>query len=166
MSRHPFTLLRSPQLPAIVSDGLLFALLALVGLMASQAHAQDQADGAPTTGLAVTIDNITSVDGPLMIQILGSEAAFAGKAPASASLILPARIGSISLTLDALPPGQYAIRVMHDRDSDGELKTNLVGMPKEPWGISNNAAGNFGPPKWQDAAFTIPATAPQLITLR
>ena len=53
-----------------------------------------------------------------------------------------------------------------DVDGDGELKTNMVGMPKEPWGISNNAAGRFGPPKWEDARFTLPATSPQAITLR
>ena len=31
----------------------------------------------------------------------------------------------------------------------------MVGMPKEPWGMSNNARGNFGPPKFEDARFEL-----------
>lgn len=158
---------RLPKVPHLISDWLLFSLLALVGFMASSAHAEATAAAEPgTTVLHLSIDNIRTDQGPVMVEILNSEAAFDGKAPAISSLILPAREGSISAVIDALPAGEYAIRVMHDVDSDGELKTNMVGMPKEPWGISNNAAGRFGPPKWEDARFTLPATSPQAIKLR
>lgn len=149
---------RLPGVPHVISDWLLFALLAAVGLLASSAHADSP--------LELTISNIENADGTLMVQIMDSETAFGGEAPAIASLILPARVGSVSATIDALPPGDYAIRVMHDVDGDGQLKTNMVGMPKEPWGMSNNAAGRFGPPKWEDARFTLPAEEPQTINLR
>ncbi len=51
-------------------------------------------------------------------------------------------------------PGAYAVSVMHDIDNDGELDTNMVGRPKEPWGVSNDApAERFGPPKFEAAKF-------------
>jgi uncharacterized protein (DUF2141 family) len=50
-------------------------------------------------------------------------------------------------------PGSYAVYVFHDEDSDKKLKTNFVGMPKEGMGVSNNAKGHFGPPKYDDAKF-------------
>ena len=36
---------------------------------------------------------------------------------------------------------------------------NMVGMPTEPWGFSNNAVGNFGPPGWSDISFDLGSTA-------
>ena len=52
-----------------------------------------------------------------------------------------------------LPYGKYAISVYHDLNSDGELNTNILGIPKEPVGFSNDAKGNFGPPDFEKAAF-------------
>ena len=42
---------------------------------------------------------------------------------------------------------------MQDLNGNDELDSNLVGMPREPWAFSNNAAGRFGPPKWKDVRF-------------
>ena len=54
-----------------------------------------------------------------------------------------------------LPPGEYALTVFYDRDDDGELDTNFIGIPKEPIALSNNAKAKFGPPKFVDAAFQL-----------
>ena len=50
-----------------------------------------------------------------------------------------------------LPHGEYAISVFHDQNSDGELNTNIFGIPKEPVGFSNDAKGSFGPPDFHKA---------------
>lgn len=47
----------------------------------------------------------------------------------------------------------YAVYVFHDEDKNKALKTNFLGMPKEGIGVSNNAKGHFGPPKYDDAKF-------------
>ncbi len=47
----------------------------------------------------------------------------------------------------------YAVYVFHDEDSNKELNTNFIEMPKEGVGVSNNAKGHFGPPKYDDAKF-------------
>ena len=57
----------------------------------------------------------------------------------------------LSVQFDNLPEGEYAVSVFHDLNSNGKLDSNAVGMPTEPYGFSNNAAGNFGPPSF-DAA--------------
>ncbi|NJN52817.1 MAG: DUF2141 domain-containing protein [Gammaproteobacteria bacterium] len=72
-------------------------------------------------------------------------------------MILPARVGSVTFSTDALPAGEYAIRVMHDVNGNSKLDANFVGMPTEPFGFSNDAAGSFGPPKWDAAKFTLDA---------
>lgn len=60
---------------------------------------------------------------------------------------------------DAFPAGEYAIHVMHDLNGNGELDSNLVGMPNGPWGMSNNARGNFGPSKFDDAKPSLQGSA-------
>lgn len=115
--------------------------------------------------LTVRIENIPEGGGALMIQIVDSEAAFRDQAPPIASLILPASGATLEFTTTALPAGSYALRVMHDRNGNQELDSNLVGMPTEPWGFSNDAAGNFGPPGWDDARFELEDGHVQTITL-
>jgi uncharacterized protein (DUF2141 family) len=65
--------------------------------------------------------------------------------------------GELVRTELQLPLGDYALSVFYDKDDDGELDTNFVGMPKEPIALSNNAVAKFGPPKYADAVFTLGA---------
>lgn len=112
---------------------------------------------APAVGaeLTISVANIESDQGQVMVAVLGNESAFRGEKPARLSVLLPPRKGQVSFSTDALPPGTYAVQVMHDENGNGELDDNLVGMPTEPWGFSNNAMGNFGPPGWQDVKFDL-----------
>jgi len=54
---------------------------------------------------------------------------------------------------------------MHDLNGNGELDTNFVGLPQEPYGFSNNATANFGPPKWNDIRFQLDGNNQQIIDL-
>lgn len=160
------TIHRFTGIPAFLNDVLFCLLLIFSGCYANTVHAEDAGDQEPGSSLSFTISNITSVTGPLMIEVMASEASFQGDEPAIANMILPAQLGEVAVHIDQFPAGEYAIRVMQDLDNNGELNTNMLGLPREPWGMSNNAAGSFGPPKWQDARFTLPANAEQSIKLR
>ncbi len=105
--------------------------------------------------LTVSIGNIEGTTGQLMVAVLGSEAAFDGEEPALMSLLLPPRAGTVTFSTDALGHGSYGIRVMHDENGNGDMDSNMVGMPTEPWGFSNNAMGSFGPPGWSDVRFEL-----------
>jgi len=50
-----------------------------------------------------------------------------------------------------LPAGEYVIAVYHDENENGKLDKNLVGIPKEAYGFSNDARGIFAPPTFSDA---------------
>ncbi|MBL6715485.1 MAG: DUF2141 domain-containing protein [Pseudomonadales bacterium] len=54
-----------------------------------------------------------------------------------------------------LPGGTYAVGVFHDVDGDEALSKNFLGIPKEPFGFSNNVRGRFGPPSFKDASISI-----------
>lgn len=69
------------------------------------------------------------------------------------------------VTFNELKDGSYAIRYFHDENSDKELDTNFIGIPKEGIGFSNDAYGKFGPKKFEEWLFDVKGnTSIKLIT--
>ena len=66
--------------------------------------------------------------------------------------------GKAGFTLSDLAPGTYAIAVIQDKNDNGKLDTNFLGIPKEPLGASNNAPLRFGPPKFDLAKIDLKDT--------
>lgn len=54
-----------------------------------------------------------------------------------------------------LKSGQYAVSVMNDQNGNKILDKNLLGVPKEAWGVSNNIRPTLRTPKFEEAAFNI-----------
>ena len=50
--------------------------------------------------------------------------------------------------------GEYAVICYHDKNNNDKMDFETNGMPLEDYGASNNVM-NFGPPKFEDAKFTI-----------
>ncbi|MEM7077001.1 MAG: DUF2141 domain-containing protein [Pseudomonadota bacterium] len=114
--------------------------------------------------LTIHIEDVHVAEGTLMLQVMGSTAEFADEAPATAAFQQKAQKGPMSYTV-TLPPGTYALRVMHDVNDNGKLDANFVGIPSEPWAFSNNATGNFGPPEWSDVQFIVDGDTTQQLKL-
>ena len=60
-----------------------------------------------------------------------------------------------TVVLEGVEPGTVVISAFHDENDNEKLDTNWIGMPKEGTGVSNNAKGHFGPPKFDDAKFVV-----------
>ena len=54
-----------------------------------------------------------------------------------------------------LPAGPYAVAAFHDLNGNGKLDRTALGPPAEPYGFSNDARGNFGPPGFDSAAIDL-----------
>ena len=63
--------------------------------------------------------------------------------------------GKCTGTFADVPFGKYAVSIFFDENQNGELDTNWLGIPKEPFGFSNNPPMRFGPPSYEDAIFSI-----------
>lgn len=60
-----------------------------------------------------------------------------------------------TIVFEGLPEGTYAVSAFHDENDNKKMDTNFIGIPKEPIGVSNDAKGFMGPPKYKDAKFTV-----------
>jgi uncharacterized protein (DUF2141 family) len=68
--------------------------------------------------------------------------------------IFPVQKGA-NVAVFELPEGTYAVAIIHDENKNGKLDKNLVGIPKEGYGFSNDAKGTFGPPSFDKATFSL-----------
>ena len=58
-----------------------------------------------------------------------------------------------------LPAGNYAVGAVHDENGNHKLDSNFLHIPKEAYGISNDARGGIGgPPTFEQAKVTVPPT--------
>ncbi|MBR9824593.1 MAG: DUF2141 domain-containing protein [Alphaproteobacteria bacterium] len=106
--------------------------------------------------LSLTVDGIAPSEGSLMIAVFDSADAWNGGAPV-AGIRASVDGEQVTATLGTLPAGRYGIKMYHDVNANGEMDTNLMGIPSEPFAFSNNARGRFGPASWDDAAFELTA---------
>lgn len=81
--------------------------------------------------------------------------------PTNRSKITQSAAGPISgdravCTFKGLPPGTYAIAAFQDEDGTGEMRKNMIGIPQEVYGFSNDARATFSAPSFDAAAFKYP----------
>lgn len=75
--------------------------------------------------------------------------------PAVRTLSVPAGKAR-ELAFTGVAAGTYALSVMHDENGNSKLDT-MMGMPREGFGFSRNPVVRFGPPKFADVRFVVPA---------
>ncbi|MBD3615542.1 MAG: DUF2141 domain-containing protein [Gracilimonas sp.] len=103
----------------------------------------------------LVIEGIEIEKGEIRIAIFNSRQLYQEKENPLYAIVLPVEENRMVWSEEALPYGNYAIAVYHDINTNGELDTNILGIPKEAYGFSNNARGKFGPASWKDAHFKI-----------
>jgi uncharacterized protein (DUF2141 family) len=67
---------------------------------------------------------------------------------------MKAKKGLNSITLQNISDGRYALAIFHDENGDGKMNKNMLGIPKEGYGVSNNVKNLMSAPTFKEAAFT------------
>jgi len=67
----------------------------------------------------------------------------------------PIREGKAVCRFTDVAPGQYAVAAFHAQNGETKVSYGLFGKPKQGVGFSNNPSITFGPPNFDDAAFTV-----------
>ncbi len=63
--------------------------------------------------------------------------------------------GHATCRFDGVPPGSYAVAILHDENANGKMDTNIIGIPREGWGFSNDAPVRLAPPSFNAAGFPV-----------
>jgi len=92
-------------------------------------------------------------NGNVFVAVYNTEESFLKEAKVGS--IIEVQNGKATAVFEHLDYGIYAVSSFYDKNDNGKLDTNFLGIPKEPTAMSNNAKGSFGPPKFKDAKFKI-----------
>ena len=63
--------------------------------------------------------------------------------------------GTVTLVFHHVPPGRYAVALLHDENGNGKADRAAMMIPKEGFGFSRDAKVRFGPPRFGAAAFDV-----------
>ena len=110
--------------------------------------------------LSIEFEGLKTEKGKLFVALYNSEKDFLKNQMKGS--IVDITNGKASAIFDNLEKGIYAISSFYDKNDNGKMDTNFLGIPKEPVALSNNAKGKFGPPKYRDAKFNISESKTQL----
>lgn len=110
---------------------------------------------AQHSNISLTITNGLPKKGSVLVALYQNEKGFPGndKKSFKSTKGNVSEKGITTITFSEIPPGEYAISVFQDENNDGILNTNMVGIPKEGYGFSNDAHKPFGPPEYKDCTF-------------
>lgn len=106
--------------------------------------------------LTVTVTGLRGGKGTLFMTVWDDEGRFLGDVrQAAARRKVPVSGPETTMVVEGLSRGVYAVTAYQDENGNGELDRNFIGLPKEPTGVSNDARGKMGPPKFKAAAFEL-----------
>jgi uncharacterized protein (DUF2141 family) len=110
--------------------------------------------------LTVRIVNVRNAKGKIRVALFRSAEGF----PADSSKALRTQAAQIDpqtlssqAVFPAIPHGLYAVAVFDDENLNKKLDKNLIGIPKEGYGASNNPKRRMAPPSFEEASFSLKA---------
>ncbi|MBC3786602.1 DUF2141 domain-containing protein [Spirosoma utsteinense] len=128
----------------------MLILLSVLNLFLS---ASSHRDPLKKTNLKVEIQNVRVVSGAVYIGLFRPGKDFPeGKSIETKKLNVNSKNVYILFSVE---PGDYAIAVYHDENDNGKMDKRVFGIPKEPYGFSNNFKPVMSAPKFSDCRFSV-----------
>lgn len=108
------------------------------------------------SNLSVRLDGLKNQKGQVCLTIFSSNKGF----PDNSKKAIKSQCSQVkdkvpALTFAGLKAGSYAVAVIHDINGDGILNRNVIGIPTEGFGFSNNPVIRTGPPKFGESAVLV-----------
>ncbi len=107
------------------------------------------------SGIHVKILDIRNSTGAVACALFESPTGFPTEYLHAATniMIIKVRDKQARCDFEDIPPGTYALAVVHDENMNGELDANWLGIPTEGYGFSNDAKALLGAPTFSAASF-------------
>ena len=105
--------------------------------------------------LTIKIENIEVLEGDIRIGVFDTSGNFLKEGFTFKKYKIAVENNTETIIIDDLPQGEYAFMLYHDKNADGELNRNFLGIPKEPFAFSNNVKPKFAKPVFEECKFSL-----------
>ncbi len=112
------------------------------------------AGDAQSGTLTVVVKGFRHQRGKLRLVVARGANGFKNESKAAVTRVVAIDGGSVKVVVQDVAHGEIAIKVHHDEDGNGKLKTNFLGIPKEPVGMHRPNFPKARAPRFDDAKFT------------
>lgn len=119
--------------------------------------------------LTVVINGLRNLNGQVCMRIYSSQEGFpfGDKSQVQAACTKITK-SSVTKEFYGLKPGTYAVAALDDENGDHKLHTDLLGIPQEGFGVSNNPTVSVqtGAPSFKQASFSLKKNTTVRITMK
>lgn len=112
--------------------------------------------------LEVSVEGVTEATGRVWVGVYASAEDWEAGREAASGWIEP---GGAPLRLEGLNPGTLAVQVFHDANANGDFDRNMMGIPSERYGFSNDPRPRFRGASFSEAAITLAPGEAAAITI-
>lgn len=129
-------------------------------LLAAAMTGSAAAASAPSGGrIEAVVSGVSNAQGMVGCALFSSAVGFPleSEKPGVRIIRVEPSDGAARCVFDHVPPGTYAIAVVHDTNGNGRADTNFLGIPTEGVGVSNNAMPRMSAPIFDANKFTVTA---------
>ncbi len=131
-------------------------LLIVLALTVALPCAAQQPAPAQTYKLTIVVEGVNNLGGNVGILVFNSSNGWAeDRKTALKDISVPAHEGTNTIEVPGLPPGEYAVSLVHDVNVNHKLDRNFIGQPKEQWGLSNNPHAVIKTPSYKTCTFQL-----------
>jgi uncharacterized protein (DUF2141 family) len=105
--------------------------------------------------IVVTVTGSEQVSGEIACRLYSGPRNFPYKAGTAGEARVVRRADGAACTFTNIPPGNYALVVALLPKGQEDITRDLLGRPKQPWGVSNNVRFSTRAPRYDEAAFVV-----------
>jgi uncharacterized protein (DUF2141 family) len=152
------------NLESVLPMRLVLRCVASVILLSSILFAQKTASPAPNTAnppphvctLTIYVDGVNQQGGNIGVLLFQNDKGWPeDRFAAYKDIVEKAHPGTVVVKIPDLPPGDYAVALVHDVNMNHKVDKNWLGKPTEQWGMSNNPHALIKAPPFSKAKFTL-----------
>lgn len=110
------------------------------------------AGSACAANIDVHVTGVSDPRGHVRVELCTRDTFLTESCPYAAAA--PATVGDTVVQIQA-PPGVYAVQAYHDDTDAGHIHQNILGIPRERVGFSNDAPLHIKGPAFQEASFVV-----------
>lgn len=115
--------------------------------------------------LTVNISNIKAKSGYIVIGLFNSAADYLKTGKQYKQQKIAVRDNIMQYTFNNLPVGDYSVALYHDENGDNQCNKNMLGIPKEHYGFSNNIKPVLSAPSFNQTKIALDRSKSIMINL-
>ena len=145
------------------------SILLFIALVFSQHHEavvhQPRATFQRMASLTIDVSGVKERKGKLQFGLFNRAEGFPDEAkPYRVEVLNITENNTLQVVFKELPAGDYAVAVFHDKNSNNKLDKNLLGIPVEDYGFSNDTRGaRLSAPSFEDTKLRVEKADQQLM---